>query len=101
MPTKATDAAAVERQQKMIKELRASGAVDFDRIGKLVAKVGPQVFDPGTVATDYVVSVGGSVLKVWEVGMEGALGKVEDLKKVSPAITTPVRPQVTIPSVKK
>lgn len=101
MPTKTTKAATGERQLKMIKELRDSGAVDFDRLGKLVAKVTPQVFDPSLVATDYVASAYTSVIKIWETGIEGPLNRLDDLKKVSPKITSPLQGRVKLPGSKK
>lgn len=104
MATKSAKPALSAQQAKMIKAVRDSKAIDFDRLGKLVTQVGPAALDPGSVADDYVVVAGSSFLRVYVVGDEGALGKVDQLKKLSPAVQAPkaaTRAKVRLPAAKK
>lgn len=92
MADKTTKPTLSAQQVKMINMVRDSGAVDFDRLGKLVAKAGTQVFDPGMVATDYIASAYTSIIKVWETGALGSLEQINTLKEVAPVVA---RPRVT------
>jgi hypothetical protein len=65
-------------EQALAKRLRDSGAIDFDKIGKMVTDLGPNVISPGDAATDYVIVVGDSIAKIykWMPG-EHAGGTIE------------------------
>lgn len=56
-------------QLEVLQALRTSGAVDFEKIGGAVTELAPKLFDPGTVADDYIATGYSSVIKVWKTGM--------------------------------
>lgn len=74
------------RERDMITMIRDSGVVNFDQLGKLVAKVTPELFNPGIVADDYIASGYSSVIKIWKTGFGGVLDKVAALRTVSSEI---------------
>lgn len=57
------------QQSQVLKKLRDSGAIDFDKMGAVVTEVTPHLFDPGVVADDYIATGYSSVIKVWQTGM--------------------------------
>ena len=56
------------KEWEIVNTIKDSGVINFDQLGKLVAKVGPALFDPGVVADDYIASGYSSVIKVWKTG---------------------------------
>ena len=72
------------REMELIKSVRDSGIVNFEQLGKLVAKVTPELFDPGVVADDYIASGYSSVIKIWKTGMGPQLEGLEVLRNMGP-----------------
>jgi hypothetical protein len=71
------------KEWEIISTVHESGVINFDQLGKLVAKVSPALFDPGVVADDYIAKVYSSCIQVYHVGQQLAgLESVESLRAV-------------------
>lgn len=75
-------------KRDLVKEIQATRAIDFDRIGELVAKLPETVLDPGALAEngdddggDYVIKIVKSVLHVAEVDSQAQL-RVDEVAKL-------------------
>lgn len=71
------------RELELMKTVRDSGVVNFEQLGKLVAKVTPELFDPGVVADDYIASGYSSVIKIWKTGSGLTLDNIAALRTIS------------------
>ena len=71
------------REMELIKTVRDSGVINFDQLGKLVAKVTPDLFDPGVAADDYIATGYSSVIKIWKMMTAPQLDQVEALRKIN------------------
>lgn len=67
-----------------------SGAVDFQRLGKIVTEVTPGLLAASDTAEEYLISVGDNLLRVYNLGLVDEMkvvDRVEDLKKVTGKMT--------------
>ena len=71
------------KERELMTQIRDSGVVNFDQLGKLVSKVTPELFNPGVVADDYIASGYSSVIKIWKTGMPGTLDNIAALKSIA------------------
>ncbi|SDY34787.1 hypothetical protein [Tessaracoccus flavus] len=75
-------------QMEVLEKLRSSGAVDFEKIGGAVTELAPKLFDPGTVADDYIATGYSSVIHVWKTGMAlEELGRPAELQEMADRAT--------------
>lgn len=65
------------KETQLVNAIHKSDAVNFDAIGKVVADVGPQLFDPGVAADDYIAKAYSSVIQVWKT--LGGVPQLEDM----------------------
>lgn len=79
------------KSREFLQQLQKTGAVDFDRVGEVVKQVGPQLFDPGLAASDYIAKGYESVIHVWEIRpTELGLEQVSKIRDVTNRITKPI-----------
>jgi hypothetical protein len=76
-----------DKEMDLIRSIRDSGLINFDQLGKLVARVTPELFDPGVVADDYIASCYSSVIKVWKTGFGPGLEGIDRLRSVATELT--------------
>jgi hypothetical protein len=55
-----------DRHLELMRSIRDSGAVDFNKLGQVVSDVAPQLFDPNIVADNYIATGYSDVVKVWK-----------------------------------
>lgn len=82
MPNDLRRASLTETELALMKTVRDSGVINYDQLGRLVATVTPQLFDPGVVADDYIATGYSSVIKVWKTG-SGVLESIPELRTLS------------------
>jgi hypothetical protein len=68
-----------DKELELMRSIRDSSVVDFDQLGKLVARVTPELFDPGVVADDYIATGYTSVVHVWKTGSGASLEEIAGL----------------------
>lgn len=82
MPNELRRAALSDTEMTLMKTVRDSGVINYDQLGRLVATVTPQLFDPGVVADDYIATGYSSVIKVYKM-QSGILENIPELRTLS------------------
>lgn len=70
-----------DSDRELLKILRESNAINFDKIGDLVARVTPEIFSGRAKAGDYIITVYESFLHVFKLGIRNRLDTIAQLRE--------------------